>query len=246
VTSLGASIGPYPFRLDPFLGLLGRVSAFWPAPSAISAAAFTLSRAETTSSKARRYNDRTLLCRPVFVLTCLTSVLDFFPHFGSVSIGPEACGGSVAGPLCGLNLLPPFTRHQLHAPRATGSPSCQPWRRIWMARLAKYPSIPNASKSHTTQTMFVNRTRPRPSDGIAFPSRGAGRQSVKKLSITRSPGPSAEETTNGLSGRALSHSLPLSLRRPVACWFRCCGRSRCRFPYINHDLMPPVLGRSAL
>ena len=201
---------------------------------------------DTTSSKARRYKDRTLLCRPVFVFTCLTSVLDFLPHFGSVSIGPEACGGSVAGPLCGLHLLPPFTRHQIDAPRATGSPSCQPWRRIWMARLAKYPSIPNASKSHTTQTMFVNRTRPRQSDGIAFPSRGADRQSVKGLLITRSPGPSAEETTNGLSGRALSHSLLLSLRRPVACWFRCCERSRCRFPHINHDLMPPVLGGSAL
>ena len=39
-----------------------------------------------------------------------------------------------------------------------------------MPRLAKYPSIPKMSKSHTTQTMFVNRTRPRPCDGIAGPS----------------------------------------------------------------------------
>src|SRR4030095_10915893 len=31
-------------------------------------------------------------------------------------------------------------------------------------------SIPNASKSHTTQTMLVNRTRPRQSDGIPPPS----------------------------------------------------------------------------
>jgi hypothetical protein len=29
------------------------------------------------------------------------------------------------------------------------------------------------SKSHTTQTMFANRTRPRPSDGIAGASFGA-------------------------------------------------------------------------
>src|SRR5260370_13789506 len=36
-----------------------------------------------------------------------------------------------------------------------------------MPRLAKYPSGPRASRSHTTQEMLTNRTRPRPSEGIA-------------------------------------------------------------------------------
>src|SRR5712692_3604118 len=54
---------------------------------------------------------------------------------------------------------------------------CQPCRRIWMPGLAKYPSIPKRSKSHTTQTMFANRTRPRQSDGIAGASFVPGRPS---------------------------------------------------------------------
>ena len=60
---------PYPFRLDPFLAVLSRASAFWAALSKV-AAGFTLSRSETTSSKARRYRDRALLCLPGFVFTC--------------------------------------------------------------------------------------------------------------------------------------------------------------------------------
>src|SRR5260370_24126449 len=36
-----------------------------------------------------------------------------------------------------------------------------------MPRLAKYPSGPRASRSHTTQEMLTNRTRPRPAEGIA-------------------------------------------------------------------------------
>src|SRR5260370_8238530 len=36
-----------------------------------------------------------------------------------------------------------------------------------MPRLTKYPSVPRASRSHTTQAMLTNRTRPRPSEGIA-------------------------------------------------------------------------------
>src|SRR6266404_4090549 len=59
-------------------------SALWPALSEVSAG-FTLSRSETTSAKARRYRDRAVPCRPVFVFTCsLTSVLDLFPHLGRV------------------------------------------------------------------------------------------------------------------------------------------------------------------
>ena len=45
---------------------------------------------------------------------------------------------------------------------------------------------------------------------------------------------------------APSRVLRLRLRRPIGCWFRCCGMSRCGCPHINHDLMPPVLGWSAL
>jgi len=52
-----------------------------------------------------------------------------------------------------------------------------------MARLAKYPSIANASKSHTPQTIFVNRTRPGQSDGIGFPQR-ASLQSQGALSYS--------------------------------------------------------------
>ncbi len=93
-TSLGASIAPYPFRLDPFLALLGRVSAFWPAPSAISAG-FTSSRSETTSLKARRYRDRALLCRPVFVFTGPESNLSPrpfpAPRQHGFRVSPEAC-----------------------------------------------------------------------------------------------------------------------------------------------------------
>jgi hypothetical protein len=64
---------------------LGRGSAFWPALSEV-AAAITLTSSETTSSKARRYKERALLCRPVFVFTVpsLTSGLDLFPHLDSV------------------------------------------------------------------------------------------------------------------------------------------------------------------
>src|SRR5216684_4871599 len=58
--------------------------------------------------------------------------------------------------------------------RASGSRSRRPpslsgqsCRSIWMPRFTKYPSVPRASRSHTTQTMFTNRTRPRPSAGIA-------------------------------------------------------------------------------
>src|SRR5258705_3467135 len=59
-------------------------SALWPALSEVSAG-FTLSRSETTSSKARRYRDRAVPCRPVFVITCsLTSDLDLLPHLGRV------------------------------------------------------------------------------------------------------------------------------------------------------------------
>ena len=45
------------------------------------------------------------------------------------------------------------------------------------------------SKSHTTQTMFVNRTRPRPCDGIAGASFVPGRPSplVHSMRLIRPP-----------------------------------------------------------
>jgi len=49
------------------LALLRWGSVFRPARWEVSAAAFTLRRSETTSSKARRYRGGAALCRAVFV-----------------------------------------------------------------------------------------------------------------------------------------------------------------------------------
>ena len=60
----------YPFRLDPALVLLGRGSDFGSGRSVSAAAAFTLSRSATTSSKARRYRAGAVLGRVMFVFMC--------------------------------------------------------------------------------------------------------------------------------------------------------------------------------
>src|SRR5712692_1137356 len=86
-----------------------------------------------------------------------------------------------------------------------------------MPRLAKYPSTLKMSKSHTTQMMFVNRTRPRQSDGIAGASFVPGRPSplvhsvavsVKLLAVG-----TCVEAVLAVGGRVQSWRNPAAIHR---------------------------------
>jgi hypothetical protein len=122
-----------------------------------------------------------------------------------------SCRGAQRGTAPGIHgaaiSAPPSGPPVCQRGRGLADPELSACRRIWIPSLAKYPSTPNASNSHTTQTMFVNRTRPRQSDGIALPSRVPAASRSKGPSTTQSPDP-----PDGASGRIACFSLVALLR----------------------------------